>query len=99
MTRHRKPPPPPRETLHKELRSVASAPTLKRHRKRDYSMSEETTATARPEVTTPVAQTVRDVLAERERVDKVNASRTIASQYAEARWARQIKAIAAEAAE
>jgi hypothetical protein len=44
-------------------------------------------------------QTVRDVLVERERADEVNAGRTIARQYAEARWARQIKAIAAEAAE
>jgi hypothetical protein len=62
-------------------------------------MPEAATATTRPEATTPIEQTVRDVLVERERVDKVNAGRTIARQYAEARWARQIKAIAAEAAE
>jgi hypothetical protein len=63
MGRHSKPP-PPRETLQDELRSVGIAPTLKRHRKR---WSRPATATTRPEVTTPAEKTVRDVLAARQR--------------------------------
>jgi hypothetical protein len=94
MGRHSKPPPPPRATLQQELRSVAIAPTLKRH-----SMPEAATATTRPEATTPAEETVRDVLADRRQVEEVNARRTIARQYAELRSARQIRAIAAEAAQ
>jgi hypothetical protein len=62
-------------------------------------MPEETIATTWPEAATPMEQTVRDVLVEREQADKVNADWTIARQHAEARWGRQIKAIAAAAAE
>jgi hypothetical protein len=98
MGRHSKPPPPPRATLQQELRSVAIAPTLKRHRKR-HSMPEAATATTRPVATTPAEETVRDVLADRRQVEEVNARRTIARQYAELRSARQITAIAAEAAQ
>jgi hypothetical protein len=89
MTRHNKPPPPPRETLQDELKSVAIAPTLNSHRK--HKMKRE--------ATTPVEETVRHVLAVRKHVEEVNARQTIAHQYAELRSARQITAIAAEAAE
>jgi hypothetical protein len=98
MTRHSKPPPPPRETLQDELRSVAIAPTPKRPRRR-RSGQEASTASTRPETFTPVEETVRDVLADRRQVEEVNARQTIARQHAELRSARQITAIAAEAAE
>jgi len=89
MTRHSKPPPPPRETLQDELKSVAIAPTLNSHRKRKMKR----------EATTPVEETVRYVLATRKHVNDVNTHHAIARQDAELRSARQIKAIAAEAAE
>jgi hypothetical protein len=46
------------------------------------------TATTRPEVTTPVEETVRDVLAARQRVDEINARQIIARRDAERRCAR-----------
>jgi hypothetical protein len=51
------------------------------------------------EATTPVEERVRHVLAVRKHVEEVNARQAIAYQYAELRSARQITAIAAEAAE
>jgi hypothetical protein len=96
---------PPQETIgitrraHRRgrLRSVVIAPTLKRPRKRD-SMPEETIATARQEPMTPMEETVRDELAARQHVEQVSAGRSMARQHAEARSARQITAIATEAA-
>jgi hypothetical protein len=96
MGRHSKPPPPRRETLQDELRSVAITPTLKRHRK---CWSRPATATTRSEVTTRAEETARDVLTARQQVDEINARQTIARWDAELRSARQITAIAAEAAE
>jgi hypothetical protein len=98
MGRHSKPPLPPRETLQDELRSVAITPTLKPHRRR-HLRPEATIATTRPEATTPAEETVRDVLADRKRVEDLNARQTIARQDAELRSARQITAIVAGAAE
>jgi hypothetical protein len=95
MGRHSSPRPPPRETLQEELSSVAIAPTLKPHRKRRSKL----TATKRPKATTPAEETVRDVLATRKHLDNVNARQAIARQDDELRSARQITAIAAEAAE
>ena len=98
MTRRKKRSASPGErTVEDELRSVAIAPTLKRPRKRD-SMPEETIATARQEPMTPMEETVRDELAARQHVEQVSAGRSMARQYAEARSARQITAIATEAA-
>jgi hypothetical protein len=97
MARRKKPSASPGErTVEDELRSVAIAPTLKRHRRRP-SWPEATTATMRPEPT-PTEKTVRDELAARQHVEHVSAGRSMARQYAEARSARQITAIATEAA-
>jgi hypothetical protein len=98
MTRRKKPSASPGErTVEDELRSVAIAPTLKRHRKRD-SMPEETIATARQEPMTPMEETVQDLLAGREQVEEMNAHQINARRDAEAKSARQITAIATEAA-
>jgi hypothetical protein len=98
MARHKKPSASPGErTVEDELRSVVIAPTLKRPRKRD-SMPEETIATARQEPMTPMEETARDELAARQHVEQVSAGRSMARQHAEARSARQITAIATEAA-
>jgi hypothetical protein len=78
MTRHSKPPPPPRETLQDGLRSVAIAPTLNSHRKQNMKR----------EATTPVEETVRVVLADRRQVEEVNARQTLAHQDAELRSVR-----------
>jgi hypothetical protein len=93
MGRHSKPLLPPRETLQEERSSVAIASTLKRHRKC------RSRPTASKEATTPVEETVRDVLATRKHVDDVNVRQAIARQDAELKSARQIAAIAAEVAE
>lgn len=99
MTRRKKSSASPgTRTIEAELQSVAIAPTLKRHRKRP-SWPEATTATMRPEPMTPMEATVRGELAARKHVEQVNAGRTIARQYAEARSARQITEIAVEAAQ
>jgi hypothetical protein len=98
MARRKKPSASPGErTVEDELRSVVIAPTLKRPRTRD-SMPEETIATARQEPMTPMEETVRDELAARQHVEQVSAGRSMARQHAEARSARQITAIATEAA-
>jgi len=98
MARRKKPSASPGErTVEDELRSVAIATTLKRHRKRD-SMPEETIATARQEPMTPMEETVQDLLAGRKQVEEMNASQINARQDAEAESARQITAIATEAA-
>jgi hypothetical protein len=94
MTRRKKPSASPGED---ELRSVAIAPTLKRHRKRG-SMPEETIATARQEPMTLMEETVQDLLAGRKQVEKTNARQINARQDADAESARQITAIATEAA-
>jgi hypothetical protein len=95
MGRHSKPPQPPRATLQDELNSVAITPTLKRHRK----LRSRPTATKRPEATTPEEETARSVLATRNYIEDVNARQAITRHDAELRSARQITAIAAEAAE
>jgi uncharacterized Zn finger protein (UPF0148 family) len=97
MTRRKKPSASCERTVEDELRSVAIAPTLKRHRKRD-SMPEETIATARQEPMTPMVETVQDLLAGRKQVEEMNARQINARQDAEAESARQIMAIATEAA-
>jgi hypothetical protein len=98
MARRNKPSASPGErTVEDELGSVAIAPTLKRHLRRP-SWPEATTAAMRPEPVTPTEKTVRDELAARQHVEQVSAGRSMARQYAEARSARQITAIATEAA-
>jgi hypothetical protein len=97
MARRNQPSASPGErTVEDELRSVAIAPTLKRHLRRPSWP--EATAAMGPEPVTPTEKTVRDELAARQHVEQVSAGRSMARQYAEARSARQITAIATEAA-
>jgi hypothetical protein len=86
-----------RRQLRGQVAMAQLAHDAERDRKR-HLMPVATTPSTRPEAMTPVDETVRYVLADREHVDDVNTHQAIAHADAELRSARQITEIAAEAA-